>query len=129
MRGLCYNIMVLLEMVSGCFGQFDDLIEVSALSDGIPDKNLFMMCTALNPKAIRSLPTGYYIRNCRKSEINLWMGFPFDDPLEAEKYRGFMSYCFLKRAYLFVICKIVLLQPASHGELMIRSRLFTGTRF
>ncbi|WP_234541241.1 hypothetical protein [Paenibacillus pseudetheri] len=44
-------------------------MEVSALAGGILDKNLFMMCTALSPTALRSLPTGYQIRNYRENRI------------------------------------------------------------
>lgn len=64
------------------------------MSEEIPDKNLFMMCPALNLDAVRRLPEGYYFRNCRKSELRLWMSFPFDNPEEAEQYRGFMEQFF-----------------------------------
>ncbi|CAH1059346.1 hypothetical protein PAECIP111894_05552 [Paenibacillus pseudetheri] len=39
------------------------------MAGGILDKNLFMMCTALSPTALRSLPTGYQIRNYRENRI------------------------------------------------------------
>lgn len=64
------------------------------MSEGIPDKNLFMMCSALNLAAVRKLPPGYHIRKCRDDELEIWMDFPFDDPLEAKRYRGFMSSYF-----------------------------------
>ncbi|CAH0122775.1 MULTISPECIES: N-acetyltransferase [unclassified Paenibacillus] len=64
------------------------------MSEGIPDKNLFMMCSVLNRAAVRSLPQGLHIRKCREDELGIWMDFPFDDPTEAEKYRGFMSTYF-----------------------------------
>ncbi|MBP3966853.1 GNAT family N-acetyltransferase [Paenibacillus sp. DLE-14] len=64
------------------------------MSEGIPDINLFMMCTELNPSAVRSLPTGFRIRKCREAELGIWMDFPFDNAGEAEKYRGFMSSFF-----------------------------------
>jgi hypothetical protein len=46
----------------------------------IPDLNLFMMCSALNAEALRELPPGFHVRTCRKSELDLWKRFPFDDP-------------------------------------------------
>jgi hypothetical protein len=64
------------------------------LSEGLPDKNLFMMCSVLNTAAVRSLPPGFHIRKCREDELGIWMDFPFDDPVEAEKYRGFMTSYF-----------------------------------
>lgn len=66
------------------------------MSEEIPDKNLFMMCSALNPAAFRSLPSGFHIRKCRENELGTWMDFPFDHPMEAEKYREFMSSYFEK---------------------------------
>jgi GNAT superfamily N-acetyltransferase len=60
----------------------------------IPDKHLFMMCRALNPKAPAELPPGFHVRNCRKNELDVWMNFPFDDPAEAERHRGFMAEYF-----------------------------------
>jgi len=64
------------------------------LSEGLPDKNLFMMCSVLNTAAVRSLPPGFHIRKCREDELGIWMDFPFDDPVEAEKHRGFMTSYF-----------------------------------
>ena len=60
----------------------------------IPDLNLFMMCRELNRTAMRELPAGYHVRNCRKDELDIWMNFPFDDPAEALQYRGFMTNFF-----------------------------------
>lgn len=65
--------------------------EESRVSNEIPDKNLFMMCSELNREALRPLPEGFHIRKCRKSELAVWMDFPFDDPMEARQYRGFME--------------------------------------
>jgi hypothetical protein len=42
------------------------------MSEEIPDLNLFMMCEKLNEKAISELPNGYHIRNCRKTELDIW---------------------------------------------------------
>ena len=60
------------------------------MSNEIPKKNLFMMCPCLNQEALSNLPNEFYIRNCRRSELDLWMSFPFDNPREAEEYRDFM---------------------------------------
>jgi ribosomal protein S18 acetylase RimI-like enzyme len=57
----------------------------------IPDKNIFMMCSALNYNALTKLPASYYIRNCRPDELSIWKTMPFDDPDLAKKYDGFMS--------------------------------------
>lgn len=64
------------------------------MPEGLPDQNLFMMCSALNPAAVRSLPPGYSIRKCREDELGIWMDFPFDEPIEAEKHRGYMTSFF-----------------------------------
>ncbi len=61
------------------------------VAEGLPDKNIFMMCTAPNPKAFTKLPLGYHIRHCRKDELDLWKAFPFDDAKEAKQYRQFMT--------------------------------------
>jgi len=58
------------------------------------DKNLFMICRRLNPNALSTLSTGYHIRNCREDELDIWKDMPFDDPEDAEKYRGYMSNYF-----------------------------------
>ena len=64
------------------------------IEQGIPDKNLFMMCSQLNKGALRTLPEGYHVRNCREDELDLWKAMPFDDPLDAKKYHGFMTTFF-----------------------------------
>ena len=64
------------------------------LSNEIPDKNLFMMCSILNSNALRNLPAGFHFRNCQESELNIWMSFPFDNTSEAEQYRDFMTKYF-----------------------------------
>jgi ribosomal protein S18 acetylase RimI-like enzyme len=57
----------------------------------IPDKNIFMMCSALDRSSLTELPASYYIRNCRPDELNIWKTMPFDDANLAKKYDGFMS--------------------------------------
>ncbi len=57
----------------------------------IPDKNIFMMCSALNHNSLTKLPTGYAIRSCRPDELDLWKKMPFDDADLAIEYDGFMS--------------------------------------
>jgi GNAT superfamily N-acetyltransferase len=71
----------------------------------IPDKNIFMMCDLLNRSALRELPDPFYVRNCRKDELDIWKAMPFDDPLEAEAYHQFMTEFFAtvyeSKEYLF----------------------------
>jgi ribosomal protein S18 acetylase RimI-like enzyme len=57
----------------------------------IPDKNIFMMCEALNRNALTELPANYAIRNCRPDELDIWKTMPFDDADLAKEYEGFMS--------------------------------------
>jgi ribosomal protein S18 acetylase RimI-like enzyme len=57
----------------------------------IPDKNIFMMCEALNRNALTELPASYFIRNCRPDELGVWKTMPFDAADLAKEYEGFMS--------------------------------------
>jgi ribosomal protein S18 acetylase RimI-like enzyme len=57
----------------------------------IPDKNIFMMCSALNRNALVELPASYSIRNCRPDELGVWKTMPFDDAELAQEYEEFMS--------------------------------------
>jgi ribosomal protein S18 acetylase RimI-like enzyme len=57
----------------------------------IPDKNIFMMCSALNCNALTELPASYSIRSCRPDELGIWKTMPFDDANLAKEYDGFMS--------------------------------------
>ncbi len=57
----------------------------------IPDKNIFMMCSALNRNALAELPASYSIRSCRPDELDIWKAMPFDDADLAKEYAGFMS--------------------------------------
>lgn len=60
----------------------------------IPDKNIFMMCEALNTEALSSLPPEFTIRSCRPEEFHIWKAMPFDDPVTAQAYEGFMEEFF-----------------------------------
>lgn len=57
----------------------------------IPDKNIFMMCEALNRNSLTELPASYSIRSCRPDELGIWKTMPFDDADLAKEYEGFMS--------------------------------------
>lgn len=46
----------------------------------LAEKNLFMMCAALNPKALTELPDAYHARTCRRDELRLWKRIHFDSP-------------------------------------------------
>ncbi len=56
----------------------------------IPDKNIFMMCEALNFNSLSELSDEYYVRNCRPDELDIWKSFPFDDNF-TDEYDRFMS--------------------------------------
>ncbi|WP_026584882.1 GNAT family N-acetyltransferase [Bacillus sp. J33] len=64
------------------------------MSEEIPEKHLFMMCTSLNLKAIRELPKGYHFRLCRKDELDIWKAMHFDTSELAREYHGFMTEYF-----------------------------------
>jgi len=61
------------------------------MKDEIPDKNLFMMCRELNPDALSELPAGYHVRTCRRDELEIWKGMPFDDEKSAAENSGYMT--------------------------------------
>jgi GNAT superfamily N-acetyltransferase len=75
------------------------------------DKNLFMMCPHLRPEACRDLPDGYYIRNCRRGELEIWKAIHFDDPVEAREHHEYMTG-FFERVY------------APYGDLFFEKCLF-----
>ncbi|NET31693.1 MAG: GNAT family N-acetyltransferase [Cyanothece sp. SIO1E1] len=60
------------------------------------DLDLFMMCPALDRRALSSLPDGYHVRSCRPDELAIWKAFPFDEPEEVIEYEGFMTEFFDK---------------------------------
>lgn len=64
------------------------------LENGIPEKNLFMMCKALNSNAISELSDEYHVRTCRRDELDIWKEMPFDDVKSAKEYNGFMTEYF-----------------------------------
>lgn len=64
------------------------------MADAIPDYNLFMMCPSLNRAALRALPAGYHVRNCRWDELDLWKAMPFDDAATAAAYQPYMTAYF-----------------------------------
>ena len=57
----------------------------------IPDKNIFMICEALDLNALSELPAGYSVRNCWPAELGIWKAMPFDTPELAKAYEGFMT--------------------------------------
>jgi ribosomal protein S18 acetylase RimI-like enzyme len=57
----------------------------------IPDKNIFMMCEALNHNALTELSANYSVRSCRPDELGVWKAMPFHDDDLAKSYEGFMS--------------------------------------
>ena len=99
----------------------------------IPDLNIFMMCNRLNENALSDLPSGYYIRNCRLDELELWMEFPFDTEEDKINYKDFMKnyynnvykkqeddyMIFIKDVCLSVMKTINLLLHALYGKHMV----------
>ncbi len=77
----------------------------------IPDKNLFMMCNELNLNAISNMPLGFHVRNCQKSELDIWKAMHFDDPKLAKQYYNYMTQ-FYNSVY------------AKKGDLFFQSCLF-----
>jgi len=61
------------------------------MAEEIPDKNIFMMCKALNKAALLTMPNDFSIRTCRRDELDIWRKMPFDNPIEAKEYEGFMK--------------------------------------
>jgi GNAT superfamily N-acetyltransferase len=57
----------------------------------IPDLNIFMMCSSLNKSAVRGMPEGFYVRNCKQTELEIWKAIHFDDSNTARKYHEFMT--------------------------------------
>jgi ribosomal protein S18 acetylase RimI-like enzyme len=64
----------------------------------IPDKNIFMMCAALNREALSEMPAGFSIRSCRPDELGVWKAMPFASAEDAAEYDGFMTG-FFETAY------------------------------
>ncbi len=60
----------------------------------IEDGNLFMMCKSLNREALTEVPDGYFIRNCRREEYDIWLEFPFDNEEDRKKYKPYMDTYF-----------------------------------
>ena len=105
----------------------------------IPDKNLFMMCKKLNTSALAELQDGYYVRTCRRDELDIWKKMPFDDEKTAEQYSDFMTkyfndvyaskkIYFLKSVYLFVMKTMLLSEPVLHGRPTIKSLRYIGLK-
>lgn len=57
----------------------------------IPDLNIFMMCDKVNENAFSNLDNTYYIRNCKKDELDIWKAFPFDNEEDKRNYYQFMN--------------------------------------
>ena len=64
----------------------------------VEDLNLFMECQELNKDALMPIPEGYHVRTCRKDELTLWKGFPFDTKELKEHYLPYMDDYF-KQVY------------------------------
>ncbi len=61
---------------------------------GLEDKNLFMMCEALNPAALTQLSAAYYFRTCRRDELDVWKAMHFDSPELVNEFATFMTQYF-----------------------------------
>ncbi|GIN72924.1 hypothetical protein J14TS2_33990 [Bacillus sp. J14TS2] len=69
------------------------------MAEEIPDKNLFMMCYALNTQAIKKLSKEFHVRHCQKNELDQWKAMHFDTPELAKKYHDFMTD-YVNKVYL-----------------------------
>ena len=61
------------------------------MSGEIPSKDLFMMCPALNPAAMRELPQGFHFRMCRPDELETWKAMLLDFPHTPEIHDEYMQ--------------------------------------
>jgi len=64
------------------------------MTEEIPDKDLFMMCRKLDNDAINELPAGFYVRYCKKHELDIWKAMHFDTPQLVTEYDDFMTEYF-----------------------------------
>src|SRR5690625_5033457 len=64
------------------------------LEEYVPDKNIFMMCQKLKNEALNKLPKAFYVRNCKKSELDTWKAIHFDTYELATEYYDFMTEYF-----------------------------------
>ena len=65
----------------------------------LPDRNIFMMCKALDASALRKLPAGFHFRHCRRDELDIWKRMPFDNAKEVQENIEYM-HTFYKQVYL-----------------------------
>jgi ribosomal protein S18 acetylase RimI-like enzyme len=63
--------------------------------DGLPEQNIFMMCPALDRRALTELAPPYRARTCRPDDLPFWRAAPFDDEATAET-DAFMADFFAK---------------------------------
>lgn len=56
------------------------------MEEKIPDKNLFMMCQKFENEALNELPKDFYVRYCKKNELDTWKAIHFDTPELAKAY-------------------------------------------
>ena len=89
------NLVLLDPDVAQAFPTEDDVSCGEMKEEEIPDKNIFMMCEALNHNALSELSASYFVRNCRPDELGIWKAMPFDDADLAKKYEDFMSDYFI----------------------------------
>ena len=62
----------------------------NVLTEEIPAKDLFMMCSELNTSALRELPQGFHFRMCRPDEFDVWKKMSLDFPHTPEIYDEYM---------------------------------------
>lgn len=60
----------------------------------IPDMNLFMVCKLPNAKAYSELSEEFHFDLCKRDELDIWKGFPFDDEKIALEQQGYMTQFF-----------------------------------
>ena len=61
------------------------------MGQGVPELHIFMMMDELDERAVKPLPTGFSIRNCRPDEYDAWKSMHIDDPAQASLYHGVLD--------------------------------------
>lgn len=69
----------------------NDTQQIEMKEEEIPYYNIFMMCEQLNKNALSELKAGYYFRNLRPDELEIWKAFPFDNDTVPDEYIVFMN--------------------------------------
>lgn len=72
---------------------------------GIPDYNIFMVCEQLESTALSELPKGYYFRNCKEEELDVWIDIQLDNSGDAPRslVTDFFDRTYKEKGNLFFV--------------------------